>query len=492
VTERWLQVPARISWVRTAVVAVVAPAAATGLGLLVQPERELGAVSLFLLAVVAASVAGGIWAGVASSVLGFVALTYFFTEPIHTFRITSRDDVVAVVVFLVVALLVGWVVARAVEERDRASRREREARLLNYFATKVMSGEPLDRVLNDLAASLVDAMRLATCEIEAVAGVETFEVRRATPGASPGLPVVASVRGGEVVFGTLTAASPDGEALGPDDVRLLEAAARQISVVLERAALDAQVASAREEVERSQARAALFSSVTHDLRTPLASIKTAATSLLQEDVEIDPDERTELLRTIAEETDRLNRLIGNILELAKVRAGALVPVKVPTAIDEIVGSVLHRMEPAFGDVRVRTILRDAPEVPADPVQIDQVLSNLLENAVRFSPPGGEVVVSVAPWRSGVEVRVADEGPGIPPEDRARVFEAFARGRSAGPEDGGGGTGLGLSIARAIVLAHGGRIRIEGTPTGGTAVAFELPLRDAGPVVQGAGARERPS
>jgi two-component system sensor histidine kinase KdpD len=423
-------------------------------------------------------------------VLGFVALTYFFTEPIHTFRITSRDDVMAVAVFLVVALVVGWVVARAVEERDRASRREREARLLNYFATKVMSGEPLDRVLNDLAASLIDALRLATCAIEAVAGVETYEVRRAVPGASADTPVVASIRGGEIAFGTLTAARPVGEPLGPDDVRLLEAAARQISVVLERAGLDAQVAIAREEVERSQARAALFSSVTHDLRTPLASIKTAATSLLQEDVELEPEQRSDLLRTVAEETDRLNRLIGNILELAKVRAGALAPAKVPVALDEIVESVLHRIEPTFRGVRVRTILRDAPEVPADPVQIDQVLSNLLENAVRFSPPDGEVVISVSPWRSGVQVRVADEGPGIPPEDRNRVFEAFARGRSGGPSDGGSGSGLGLAIARAIVLAHGGRIRIEGTPTGGTAVVFELPARDAEPVAQEVGPGER--
>ena len=148
---------------RAIAISVAAPAAALGLALLIQPQRELGALSLFLLAVVGASVAGGVWAGVGSSVLGFLALNFFFTEPLHTFHVRSRDDVVALVVFLVVALLVGWVVASAVGERDRASRREREARLLHYFATKALSGEPLDRVMDDLAAAMVDAMRLAAC-----------------------------------------------------------------------------------------------------------------------------------------------------------------------------------------------------------------------------------------------------------------------------------------------------------------------------------------
>lgn len=486
---RWLLVSAGGSKVRTLVVSVASPAIALGLALLVQPQRELGAVSLFLLAVVGASVVGGIWAGVGSSLLGFVALTYFFTEPVHTFRITSRDDVVAVVVFLVVALTVGWVVARAVEERDRASRRERETRLLSYFATKALSGEPLDRVLNDLAASLLDALRLTGCEIRAAAAGRTYDVRRSRPGERVGGAAEVPIRSGATELGVLAASIREGESLAPEDLRLLEAAGRQIGIALERAILDAQIADARLEAERSQARAALFSSVTHDLRTPLASIKTAVTSLLQEDVELGTDQRRELLGTVVEETDRLNRLVGNILELAKVRAGALLPAKQPTALDEVVESVLHRMEPSLRGVRLRTILRDAPDVPVDPVQIDQVLSNLLENAARFSPPGGEVVVSVAPWRGGVQVRVADQGPGIAPEDRERVFEAFARGGTLGP-DSGGGAGLGLAIARAIVLAHGGRIRIEGAPGGGTAVVFELPVRDAEPVAQEAGSSER--
>jgi two-component system sensor histidine kinase KdpD len=279
--------------------------------------------------------------------------------------------------------------------------------------------------------------------------------------------------------GAITSVPPfSAGGLLEEDRRLLEQSAKQVAIALERAGLDAQVVRARTEVEINQARAALFSSVTHDLRTPLASIKAAVTTLLQEDVTLDEEPRRELLTTVLEETDRLNRLLGNLLDLAKVRAGALVPAKEPTAVDEVVESVLHRMADRLAAVRVRTLLRDAPEVPVDPVQLDQVVTNLLENAIRFSPAGGEVVISVAPWQGAVQLRITDQGPGIVPEERERVFQAFYRGDAKRS-----GSGLGLAIARAIVLAHGGRIRIEGAPSGGTAVVLELPLADAAPLPQ---------
>jgi two-component system, OmpR family, sensor histidine kinase KdpD len=480
---RRLLAPAGGSAARTVAVSVVAPAVALGIGLLVHPEREVGAVSLFLLAVVAAAVIGGIGAGIGSSVLGFLALNWFFTEPLHTFRVYNRDDVVTIVTFLIVALVVGSVVARAVQEGVRATRREREARLLNLFATKALSGQPLEQVLNDLAAALIDALRLSTCAIVAQVGIRRFEIRRAAPAAGPsGSSTTVEIPSGGGSYGVLTAARPDeGEALSSEDARLLESAARQLAVIFDREALDERVRVARIDAEESQARAALFASVTHDLRTPLASIKASVTTLLQDELELDAEQRLELLRTVVEETDRLNRLIGNILELARVRAGALVPSKEPTALDEVVESVLHRMQPALAAFHVRTMLRDAPEVAADPVQIDQVVSNLVENAARFSSPGGEIVVSVAPWHASVQVRVVDHGPGIAPVDRDRVFEAFARVARSDREETGG-SGLGLTIAKAIVLAHGGRIWIEGVPGGGTAVSFELPVSDTEPVL----------
>ena len=219
-------------------------------------------------------------------------------------------------------------------------------------------------------------------------------------------------------------------------------------------------------------RAALFSSITHDLRTPLASITASVSSLLDPDVSYDEREREELLRTSLEEANRLNRMVANLLDLARMRAGALQPSTEPLPIEDVVEAVIRRMEPILRSFNVRTSIRpELPLVAIDPIQIDQTLTNILENAVRFSPPGSEIAVSVSTWEREVEVRIADSGPGIPAEDRERVFEPFYK-RDAGL--GRGGTGLGLAIARAIVQAHGGRVRIQGTPRGGTAVVVRLP------------------
>ena len=183
----------------------------------------------------------------------------------------------------------------------------------------------------------------------------------------------------------------------------------------------------------------------------------------------------ELLTTVLEETDRLNRLVGNIMDLAKIRAGALAPQRELLALDEIVNAVLARMRTDLGGVTARTVIRpDVPEISADPVQLDQVLTNLIENAARHSREGGEIQVTAAVFGSGVQIRVVDHGPGIPAKERTKVFEPFYRGE--GPPDRPG-SGLGLPIARAIVIAHGGRIWIEGAPGGGAAVVFELPIAE---------------
>jgi two-component system sensor histidine kinase KdpD len=473
-----------------ALVGLAASGVSTGVALLVHPSPALGVVAIYLLGVVAAAAIGRAVAGILASLLSFVSLNYFFTAPRYTLRVANADDVVSLGVFLVVAVIVGGLVSRAVAERARAARNEREARLLSYFATKVMSGAPLNHVLIDFAGSLVEALRLARCEIHARAGDDAFDASRARPGAADGPSATVPIRAGGAEVGVLTAVRPAGQPeLDDDELRLLVEAAKQVAIALDRALLDAQIARARVDAETNRARAALFSSVTHDLRTPLASIKAAVTTLLQEgpptpsdgssQVALADDQRRDLLQTVLEETDRLNRLLGNLLELAKVRAGALVPAKQPTALDEVVDSVLHRMAGQLSGVRVRTVLRDVPEIPADPLQLDQVVTNLLDNAIRYSPPGGEVMISVAPWHGSIQLRVADQGPGIRVEDRERVFEAFYRG-DAGERSG---SGLGLAITRAIVLAHGGHIRIEGTPAGGTAVVLELPLTDAAAVPQ---------
>jgi two-component system sensor histidine kinase KdpD len=467
----------RSSLAKAIALAVAMPALATGLALLVQPGRALGAISIYLLAVVVAAAVAGVWSGLGASVLSLLCLNYFFTQPLHTLRVTDSEDAVALVVFLVVAGIVGSLVARALEERARAARGERESRLLSYVATRVLSGEPLEPVLGDFTGALVSALRLARCSIEARAGSLEIGISRGREGIPPGALTEIPLEVGGARLGTLTAVRPAGRpALDGDDLRLLQTAARQVAVALESARLDAQVVSTRLDAEANEARAALFSSVTHDLRTPLATIKAGITSLLEDDAVHDEASRRELLETALAETDRLNRLLGNLLDLARIEAGALTPSKEPVAIDEVVEAVLHRLEGRTGAVRVRTQFRESPDVLADPVQIDQVVTNLVENAVRFSPAGGEVTVSVAPWKNAVQVRVTDRGPGIPAGERERVFEAFYRGDA----DDRSGSGLGLAIVRAIVLAHGGRIRAEGSPAGGASVVFELPAVESKP------------
>jgi two-component system sensor histidine kinase KdpD len=199
------------------------------------------------------------------------------------------------------------------------------------------------------------------------------------------------------------------------------------------------------------------------------------TGLLDREAEFSPDERRDLLETIRQEADRLNRLVGNLLDLSRLRAGALTPSKRPAAVDELIEGVVGRMEPVLQAHTVDLHLRDdLPEVPMDVVQVDQALTNILENAAKFSPAGSRILVQAARWEDSVQVRIADQGPGIPPDDRASAFEPFARG-----DREGSATGLGLAIAHAVVTAHGGTIRIEEAPGGGTAVILRLPLEGRG-------------
>jgi two-component system sensor histidine kinase KdpD len=230
------------------------------------------------------------------------------------------------------------------------------------------------------------------------------------------------------------------------------------------------------DADRSKMQAALLSSVTHDLRTPLSSITASVTGLLDDDASFDESARRELLETIRQEAVRLNRLVGNLLDLSRLRAGALTPSRRPAAVDEIVEGVLARMEPQLRAHRLKVLLREGlPIVPVDVVQLDQVLTNILENAAKYSPKGSEITVAAARWEDSVQVRISDQGPGVPPELRTEVFEPFAQGESG--DGSGGGSGLGLAIAHAVVHAHGGTIWIEEAPGGGTSIVFRLPVRE---------------
>ncbi len=465
-----------------AVTLLVSAAATLAAALIDRSGGTGGAVSIYMLAVVIASIVGGIPAGLGTAGIASIALVTMFSGSRGTSGAAQTADLIATLVFLAVAIIVGLLVASAVHERSLATRREREAQFLGSLATRFLSGDVPERALDDFTAALLAPLGLVSCRIDAVLdGVELHAEAHDPGGGLPGHSQPVPLAIGDITFGTLTSVRPAGaRTMSRTERLLLESAAKQASAALERARLDAKVRRAQLEAETNQLRAAMFSSVTHDLRTPLASIMAGVTSLLDESAVHDHGQQRELLVTIREETDRLNRLVGNIMDLAKVRAGALIPAREPTAIDEIVEAVLQRLRPRLEEITIHTYLpQDLPEAMVDPVQMDQVLTNLIENAARYAPTGSEVEVRVIASGSCIRVRISDEGPGIPAEDRERVFEAFYRVRTS-PERPG--SGLGLAIVHAIVSAHGGRVWVEEPATGGTAVVFEVPVdgRDLDP------------
>jgi two-component system sensor histidine kinase KdpD len=463
---------------------VVLPVITTLVALVLSvPALDLGPVSLvaaFMLSVTVAAVGAGLWGGLIAAVLASIIVP-ILEEPDLVLRIDEPRDIVAATVFFAIAVVVGIVVGSAADERARAARREREARLLATLSARLFSGDVPERVLDELVELMIEPLALGSCTADVVLDGHPLHARaESAVGDSGGPSETVPIAAGGTVLGSMTVVRPArGRALTREERQLLEAAASQAGAAVDRARLDARARLAQVDAETNLLRASMFSSVTHDLRTPLASIKAGVTSLLDESAPYTDQQRRDLLLTILEETDRLNRLVGNILDLAKIRAGALIPRRSPAAIDEVVETVVGRLRGRFTaadtDVTIElTMPPSAPDIPADAVQIDQVLTNLLENAVRHSPRPGVVHVGLSVIPRGVRIRVIDQGPGIAPDDREKVFEAFYRGDEL-PESSG--TGLGLAIAKAIVVAHGGRLWVEDGVNGGAAFVCELPLEE---------------
>jgi two-component system sensor histidine kinase KdpD len=252
--------------------------------------------------------------------------------------------------------------------------------------------------------------------------------------------------------------------------RLLQVFVHQAGVAVDRARLAAEAGrrATLEDVDRL--RSALVGAVSHDLRTPLSSIKASISDLADPDVHLGDEDRRMLLRTIAEETERLSRFVTNLLDMSRIEAGALEIRPEATPLGELLDDVVRRQAPVSGNHPVKVDAADLPLVDIDYVLIGQVVSNLIENAVRYTPNGTLIRVSAAPIGRWVEVRVSDNGPGIPEAEQERIFRAFHRA-----ETGSQGTGMGLAICAGIVNAHGGHIWSEPTAGGGATFVFRLPI-----------------
>ncbi len=263
---------------------------------------------------------------------------------------------------------------------------------------------------------------------------------------------------------------------------MLETFANGISVAIERAHLADEAQHASIQVETERLRNSLLSSVSHDLRTPLASIKGAASTLLHTEDALSPRTRRELLVTIAEESDRLNRLLTNLLDMTRLEAGAVQIKKEWQPLEEVVGVALARLDAQLGNRPVTTHLpADLPLVPLDSVLIEQVLINLLENAIKYTPPASPIEISARRDGDAVVVSVSDYGPGLVDEVKEHIFDKFYQ---AHPNDARRGSGLGLTICRGVVEAHGGRIWADNRQEGSGAVfSFSLPLAGEAPTME---------
>ncbi len=425
---------------------------------------------LFLLLVVIIATIGGAWVAAAAAVAAFLLVNWFLTPPIHTFTIGDGQNVLALLVFLVVAAVVSGLVSAAARRALEAARSRSEATSLVRLAGALLAeDDPLPSIMQQL---------LSTFSLRSVA-----VLRPAGPNAW-----TVEAHAGEAVLerpedATATSSLPDdavfayvGPDLTGDDRRVLNAFVAQLAVALAGRELRAEASAAVAVAEADALRTALLRAVSHDLRTPLASIKASSSTLLADDLHLDDDTVHQLHQTIDEEVDRLNEIVSNLLAMSRLQVGALQLAYSEVGIDEIVGRALVSLGDRAGGVVV-DVPDSLPRVRVDPALAERALANVLDNALAWSPPEQAVRVEAAVVGDRVMLRVIDRGPGIPRADRDRVFQPFQRFGDTRTRVGAG-VGLGLAVARGFTEAIGGELHLEDTPGGGTTMTFGFRVSSA--------------
>ena len=448
--------------------AILLVAAATALGkTLLSQVAPTNQVMLYLLAVVISGLRWGREATVLASLLGLVAFDLFFVPPLLLFTVAEAESLNTCGAFFGGALAIGPLRGRRREPAARLDARERETAALYAFSQRMVVARDLSEVGHAVVAHVSETLGCPAALL--LTAGKSFE----SPGfsdAHQGERIRLSTPHREVGTLLLGQAAP----LNPGAQRLLEILAAQAAVVVERAQLAEAARRAELVLAAEKLHDALLHSVSHSLRTPLASIIGSLSTILDPgQSDLDPSTRRELVETAREEAERLDGLVGNLLDMTRLETGHLRLLVDWYDLADVVGAALGQAERSLKGRRVAVdVPEDLPLVALDQVLIVQVLENLLDNAVKYSPPGSPIELRVRQAPASVEVRVADRGAGIPEAERERVFEKFYRvGRPGSPS----GTGLGLAICKGIVEAHHGRIWAEERPGGGTVIAFTLPL-----------------
>ena len=447
-----------------------------------------------------------------ASLLSIAAFDFLFVPPYYTFDVHDGAYLLTFAVMLAVAITMTHLTGQILEHAAESEERARRAAAVAALNAELMDAKRPADVLATLERHVAGAAGAEVCtltpeQLEAdpaewaaatrellASAPERVVARRAhedgrTAGLGTGrcadadILVVPLGRSGRHL-GVVVVRPQGDRAPTRAEIATVEALADQAALAHERALLAEQGSQARAEAEAERLRSSLLSSLSHDFRTPLATIEGAASGLLEEDGAMPPDGRRELAAGILEESRRMTRLVANLLNMVRVETGALAVQKSWQPLEEVVGVVLLRLEDQLARHPVEVDLPPhLPLVPVDELLLEQVFLNLLENAARYTPPGTRIAVRAWDADGAVCVEVADGGPGIPADAEELVFRKFYRGARPKGNDGGepvAGSGLGLTIAHGIVSAHGGRMWVESRPGGGAAFRFTLPL--TGPAV----------
>jgi two-component system sensor histidine kinase KdpD len=417
------------------------------------PVLSLGV--LYVFAVLPIAVFYGLGLALVVSVASMLAFNWFHLPPVHTFTLANSSNWFALAVYLATGVVVSELAARARRRATAAEQRERESALLAQLATDLLSGRDLEEEIGEIGSSAADVLGTAS------AVIELGDPHRPPARCSPFRLEV----DGRMV-GTLY--TPEGS--DPNIIvqhRFLPALAALLAVAVDRARLEREALEA-EALRRSDlVKTALLRAVSHDLRSPLTGIRTAIGALRNGTLRLSNDDRDELLETIELDSDRLSRLVSDLLDLSRLEAGGAAPESELWSLDDLAREAADSL-----DARDRVdVIGEAPLVSVDGGQVQRVLANLIENALRFSPAGAHVVVRITATRKEAIVRVVDQGPGLPEGELQHVFEPFYR--RAG--DASSGAGLGLAIARGFAAANDGRVWAESRSGQGATFAFALPV-----------------
>jgi len=475
---------------------------ATVLGLLIYPRFEqANLIMVYLAGVVFVASRAQRGPAILASFLSVLAFDFFFVDPRYSFAVSDTQYIFTFAVMLAVALFTSTLTVQVRMGADAARLREKRITALHALSRQLAitrgAKELLGRAVTEIAevfdCQVVALLPDARGKLVIQAGKESeFAINPKEQGVAQWVFDLGQIAGlgtetlpsAEALYVPLLAAQGPVGALGvrprdperllvSDQLRLLESFANHTALALERDRLAEEAQRQTVEIESERLRGSLLSSVSHDLRTPLTSISGSASILMEQDESLSRDTRRELLQTVHDEAERLNRQVSNLLQMTRVEAGSMKVSKEEQPLEETLGAALRRLKQLLHDRPVRLAMPpDLPMVPADAVLLEQVFFNLLDNAAKYTPPGSPLDISARAEQDAVTVEIADRGPGFSEEDEERVFDKFYRGQTPRTQPG---TGLGLAICKGIIRAHGGTISAANREGGGAVFRFTLPL-----------------